>query len=584
MGQIIKKGDFSPSFLAVLKRRAAKKYQTQFFTNAELIKVYHKLLANGKLSRNERLEKLLRRRAIRTLSGVAVVTVLTSPRPWGRGKPSSCPGRCLYCPDEKGMPKSYLKNEPAASRAFLTNFDPMTQVKTRIKALAMNGHATDKIELIILGGTWSAYPKNYQYWFVKECFRAANAANSKINPVLNTGQKSKIFRFHRESSTKSGQFKIQNLLKLLKQEQRKNETAKHRIVGLTLETRPDYINLEEIKKMRDLGGTRVELGVQSIYDDVLKKNRRGHKIADTIRATRLLKDAGFKINYHLMLNLPGSNPRRDFKMFKKLFSDSNFQPDLLKIYPCLVLATAPLYKIWKRGGYQPYTEKQLTNLLLKIKKIIPPYVRIQRIVRDIPKESIMAGCKVSNLRQIIDNSGKKICRCIRCREIRGQYSSSDKIKLFRRDYEASGGKEIFLSFEDPKQKKLYALLRLRIPKIPPNLPFKKGGKLPPLKKEGWGGFYKNSETPTVSDYIPVLRHAALIRELHTYGSLVPIDKKEKQKAQHTGLGKKLMAQAERIAKEEFGLNKIAVISGVGVRRYYRNLNYGLKDEYMVKVI
>lgn len=564
--------------MAALKRRTAKKYQTQFFTNAELIKVYHKLLANGKFSRNERLEKLLRRRAIRTLSGVAVITVLTSPRPWGRDKPSSCPGRCLYCPDEKGMPKSYLKNEPAASRAYLTNFDPTAQVKTRIKALAMNGHATDKIELIILGGTWSAYPKNYQYWFIKECFRAAN------NQQPTTNRQLKNLNFGK-------------LRKQLKREQKKNETAKHRIVGLTLETRPDFIALEEIKQMRDLGCTRVELGAQSVYNDILKKNRRGHKVADTIRATRLLKDAGLKVNYHIMLNLPGSSPRRDFEMFKELFSNPDFQPDLLKIYPCVVLATAPLYRVWKKGGYKPYGEKRLIDLILKIKKIIPPYVRIQRIVRDIPKESIVAGCKISNLRQLIDNSGKKICRCIRCREIRGQYSPTDKIKLFRQDYNASGGREIFLSLEDKKQKRLYALLRLRIPKIPPNLPFKKGGKLPPLKKEGWakspegalplfgGGFYKNSETPAVSDYIPILRHAALIRELHTYGQLMPLTTAHRLPStavQHTGLGKRLMVEAEKIVKKETGLKRVAVISGVGARQYYRRLGYGLKDEYMVK--
>ena len=573
--------------MAALKRRTAKKYQTQFFTNAELIKVYHKLLANGKFSRNERLEKLLRRRAIRTLSGVAVITVLTSPRPWGRDKPSSCPGRCLYCPDEKGMPKSYLKNEPAASRAYLTNFDPTAQVKTRIKALAMNGHATDKIELIILGGTWSAYPKNYQYWFIKECFRSAN------NQQPTTNRQLKNLNFGK-------------LRKQLKREQKKNETAKHRIVGLTLETRPDFIALEEIKQMRDLGGTRVELGAQSIYDDVLAENRRGHNAAQIAQATKLLKDAGFKINYHMMLNLPGSTPRRDFEMFKELFSNPDFQPDLLKIYPCVVLATAPLYRVWKKGGYKPYGEKQLIDLILKIKKIIPPYVRIQRVMRDIPKESIVAGCKISNLRQLIHELGKpafakatagaEICRCIRCREIRGQYSPTDKIKLFRQDYNASGGREIFLSLEDKKQKRLYALLRLRIPKIPPNLPFKKGGKLPPLKKEGWakspegalplfgGGFYKNSETPAVSDYIPILQNAALIRELHTYGQLVPLKaiSHKLKAAQHTGLGKKLMAEAEKITKKEFGLKKIAVISGVGARQYYRRLGYGLKDEYMVK--
>jgi elongator complex protein 3 len=299
-----------------------------------------------------------------------------------------------------------------------------------------------------------------------------------------------------------------------------------------------------------LGCTRVELGVQSIYDDVLKKNRRGHDIVQTKLATRYLKDAGFKINYHIMLNLPGSTLRRDEKMFEELFSNSDFQPDLLKIYPCAVLKTAPLYKVWKQGRFRPYSEKQLINLILRIKKIIPPYVRIQRIIRDIPGDSIMAGSKLTNLRQILDNSGIKICRCIRCREIRGTYSPNDKIKLFRQDYLSSDGKEIFLSLEDPQQEKLYALLRLRI-------------------------------ASSSQEILPVIKNTALIRELHTYGFLVPIGKKDRQKVQHIGLGKKLMAEAEKIAKKA-GFKKIAVISGVGVRHYYKNLGYGLKDEYMIK--
>jgi len=338
----------------------------------------------------------------------------------------------------------------------------------------------------------------------------------------------------------------------LKQEQKKNKKAKHRIIGLTLETRPDFIDLDEIKRMRDLGCTRVELGVQSIYNDVLKKNLRGHNVKQTQKATKLLKDAGFKINYHIMLNLLGSNQARDEKMFEKLFFNPDFQPDLLKIYPCVVLKTAPLYKIWQRGNYKPYSQKQLINLILRIKQKIPPYVRIQRIIRDIPGQSIMAGSKLTNLRQILDRSGKKHCCCIRCREIRGQYLPTDKIKLFRRDYLASGGKEIFLSFKDLKQEKLYALLRLRIP------------------------------SPS-AEILPVLKNAAIIRELHTYGHLAPLNKRFNKKiVQHTGLGKKLMAEAEKIAKKETDLKRIAVISGIGVRNYYKKLGYGLKDEYMVK--
>ncbi len=532
---IIKKGFFNPSFLATLKRQVLKNSnRKRILTNVELLSVYHKLLQQKRIKKNQALEKLLKRRKIRTLSGVAPVTVLTKPFP--------CPGRCLFCPKEPEMPKSYLKNEPAANRAWMNNFNPYQQVFVRLKALQENGHKTDKIELIVLGGTWSAYPQKYQYWFIKECFRAANDFPLSKDQSSPHSLPSKI--------------KTSKIKKQLTQEKQKNEKAKNRIIGLTLETRPDCINLKEIKRMRELGCTRVELGVQSVFDYILKINHRGHTVNQTIAATQLLKDAGFKINYHIMLNLPGSNPTFDFKIFKTLFTDERFQPDLLKIYPCVVLKTAPLYWLWKKGSYKPYSEKTLINLLLKIKKIIPPYVRIQRIIRDIPKQNIVAGSQISNLRQLIEESGKKQCRCIRCREIREPEKIKDKIKLFRCNYLASGGQEIFLSFESPDQKKLYALLRLRLP----------------------------AKNPTKNKTLPILKNAALIRELHTYGELVPINQKDKQKAQHQGLGRQLMLKAEEIVKKETSYKKIAVIAGVGVREYYRKLDYKLEGEYMIKNI
>lgn len=526
-----KKGAVSSSFLAGLKRKAAKKSRHQFVTNSQLIESYHNLIKNKTIDRSAKIENLLRRRQVRTLSGVAVITVLTRPYP--------CPGQCLFCPKEPGMPKSYLKNEPAAHRAFLTKFNPYDQVLVRLKALADNGHPIDKLELIVLGGTWSVYPENYQYWFIKECFRAVNSFTAK--------SQSKPLKIVILSEAKN----------LLKKEQKRNETTKHRIIGITLETRPDHINLDEIKRMRDLGCTRIELGAQTVYDDILKKNQRGHTVAQTIAATKLLKNAGFKINYHMMLNLPGSSILRDRQMFVELFSNPDFQPDLLKIYPCAVLKTAQLYTLWQAKKYRPYTEKQLVTLLLAIKKIIPPYVRIQRIIRDIPADDIVAGSKTSNLRQLINNSGDKQCRCIRCREVREQYSIKDKIKFFRYDYPASGGQEIFLSFASPDQKKLYALLRLRL----------------------------NSTSLGNSEILPVLQNAALIRELHTYGHLASLGASlEKNDAQHKGLGKRLMIEAEKIVRNETALKKIAIISGVGVREYYKKLGYGLKNEYMVKNI
>ncbi|GAI01522.1 unnamed protein product, partial [marine sediment metagenome] len=368
-----------------------------------------------KLSKN--LENLLRTRPIRSLSGIVNVSVLTKPYP--------CPGKCIYCPIEKGIPKSYLSGEPAVERAKRLNYNPYLQVQKRIEMLENEGHPTDKIELRTVGGTWSFYPKKYQTWFIKRCFDACN----------------------------------QKMGKNLKEAQRLNEKVKHRIVGLSIETRPDFITLPEIKWLRKLGVTMVELGVQSIYDNVLKLNLRGHGIKETIFATKFLKDAGFKVLYQMMPDLPGSDLEMDEKMFEELFSNPNFQPDLLKIYPTALLKEAPLYQWWKAGKYKPYSNSQLINLIKSIKKKIPYYVRIQRITRDIPSQRIVTGpAKISNLRQVIARESKKEgweCRCIRCREVRKNYDPKEKLYLFREEYDASDGKEIFLSFEDKNKEKLY---------------------------------------------------------------------------------------------------------------------------------
>jgi elongator complex protein 3 len=508
-----------------LKRKASKKFGLPNPTNIEILEVYRKMVKSKKIKPNKNIENLLITKNIRTLSGVAVVAVLT--------KPYRCPGTCIYCPTEKDMPKSYLSNEPAIMRAILTDFHPYKQVMARLKSLEATGHKTDKIELIVMGGTFSYFPKQYQTWFVKECFRACNAELKVIKSI-----KSKVY---------------------LKQLQKINEKSKHRIIGLTLETRPDYIDEKEIIRMRKLGATRVELGVQSIYDDILKLNKRGHGIKETIRATRLLKEAGFKINYHIMPDLPGSNYKKDLAMFKELFSNPDFQPDMLKIYPCVVVKNSPIYKWWKNGKYKPYSDKKLIRLLAEIKKIIPYYVRITRLIRDIPSTSIVAGNKVSNLRQVLKKKSEEEgwqCKCIRCREVRSKFAKFKNSKLFRQDYDASDGKEIFLSFEDRKRKNLYSLLRLRINSGVHSLECKAYELKPELH--------------------------AIIREVHTYGKLVQIKSKNKKSPQHTGLGKKLILEAERITQEEFNIKKIAVISGIGVRDYYRKLGYRLEDGYMVK--
>jgi len=507
--------------LAYFKRKISKKYKILCPSNILLLKVYHKMAKNGIIERSKKLENLLKTRPVRSLSGIVNISVLTKPYP--------CPGKCLYCPIEKGIPKSYLSGEPAVERAKRLKFDPYLQVKKRIEMLEAEGHPTDKIELRIVGGTWSYYPKKYQIWFIKRCFDACNKQKQPIR--LNLA--------------------IAKLTRMLMKAQKLNEKSKNRIVGLSVETRPDFINPSEIKWLRELGVTMVELGVQSIYDDVLKLNLRGHKVKETILATKLLKDAGLKILYQMMPNLPGSNLKKDEKIFEELFKNPDFKPDLLKIYPCILLKEAPLYRWWKEGKYRPYSEKTLINLLKKIKKKIPYYVRIQRIQRDIPSQRAIAGSgKISNLRQVIFEIMKKEgwkCKCIRCREIRENYNPKEKIYLFRQGYRASEGKEIFLSFENKNRAKLYSLLRLRI----------------------------TSE------------NRAIIREIHTYGQLHPFKKTYRGRAsvispQHKGLGKKLIRTAEKITKKEFKLKKIAVIAGIGVRDYFRKLGYRLKNTYMEK--
>jgi len=511
--ELIKYKPKTKNDIETFKHKLCKQYNLNTIYNSELLSFYQILVKNQTIKPNPQLEKLLIGKNICSLSGVSIITISSKPYP--------CPGNCLYCPTQKSVPKSYLDNEPAILRAIRHNYDPITQVKERLEVLTLNGHPTDKLEIIVIGGTFSFFNKNYQANFIKKIFDACNNKKSKN----------------------------------LEQAQKLNEKSKNRIVGLTIETRPDFITNKEIKHLRKLGVTRVELGVQSIYDDILKLNNRGHLIKTTIEATKLLKDSGFKICYHIMPNLYGSNPKKDLQMFKELFTNQDFQPDMLKIYPCMVMKEAELYKIYKQKLYKPYDCKILTKLLKQILLILPAYVRVQRLVRDIPSQSIVDGVKISNLREIIEQElkqeNKKIWE-IRSREIKDEWNQKTKLKIFRTDYNASDGKEIFLSFEDINRNKLYSILRLRIP----------------------------SKTKPI---INTLKDSAIIREVHTYGKQIKISKKDVS-AQHQGLGKQLINQAEQIAKKEFNLNKISVISGIGVREYYKKLGYKLKDTYMIKNI
>jgi len=517
------------------KREKSKAYKIPLLSNIELLKSYQKALKEKIISRNELLEKILLKRPIRSLSGFINVSVLTKNYP--------CPGNCIYCPIETNLPKSYVSGEPAVERAKKLNFDPYLQTLKRIEMLKNEGHPTDKIDLRIVGGTWSYYPHRYQTWFIKRCFQACNEADKNKSRAKN---------------------------QTLAAVQKINETAKHRITGISIETRPDFINEKEIKRLRMLGVTRVELGVQSIYDEVLKINQRGHSVKEIIFATKLLKDSGFKICYQIMPNLLGSNLKKDEKMMNELFENPDFRPDYLKIYPCALIKSALLYKFWKTKKYKPYSLSELKELLIKIKTKIPYYVRIQRIMRDIPPGQIITGgAKILNLRAnvLTEMKMKKMqCKCIRCREIKENYNPKEKLFLFRENYTASQGKEIFLSFENKSRTKLLSLLRLRITSLPSSSPL---------------------SSPAIIREIQTFGPALKIKESKAFFSISPLNrasiiKESKIAPQHQGLGKKLIQEAEKIAKNEFSATKIVIIAGVGARQYFKKLGYRLKNTYMYK--
>lgn len=526
-----------------LKRRLAKKYKDAILLHSDLLPEIKNKLKNKKLSNQERINLesavlLLKKRAIRTLSGIAPVAVLTKPYP--------CPGNCAYCPSEKDVPASYLSNEPAVMRAIRCQYDPYRQIVLRLKALENNGHEPNKIEIIVIGGTWSYLPEKYKFWYILNCFKAANDYSKlKLPEDPNEDSRLKLADslIKKVKSPFLQKLKLADLKNNLAIEQKKNETAKYKIIGLTLETRPDYINEKELLEMRRLGATRVEIGVQAIDDQILALNNRGSDTKAIAQATKMLKDYGFKVTYHFMPALPGSTPQRDLEMFKELFSNQNYQPDQIKFYPTVVTKDSLLYRWYKQGKYKPYTDKELEDLIAECKATVPSYVRIIRLIRDIPGESIVAGNLVTNLRQVMQQRGVK-CNCIRCREIKDRPMDVKKAKLIIDKYAASEGIEYFLSYNSPDEKDLYGFCRLRLSPQSPIAP-------------------------------------ALIRELHVYGQLVPVG--HIKKVQHSGLGKRLIKEAEKIAKK-YKAKNIAIISGVGVRNYYKKLGYKLKDTYMKKAL
>lgn len=531
------------------RRKACSQLKIKQPSNRRLLEAYQNLVKKKRIRQDVQLEKLMRKADIRTLSGVAIVTSLTKPYP--------CPGDCVYCPTEKKMPKSYLASEPAAARALGLNFNPYEQMLRRIDTLKKNGHPTDKIEYIIKGGTWNAYPLKYQYWFILQSFQACNDLTRRI--------KVKTQNF-------ASQQTIEQLQQALTIEQDYNDKhAKHKIIGLTLETRPDAISPKTIFHMRQQGCTRIELGLQAPDDKILTLVNRGHSVEDFKDAIYLLRRAGFKVDLHFMPDLPGTTAQHDIEMYKELFSNPGFKPDMVKIYPCTVIKNTELYDCYTKGIYKPYSQKELFEALIKMKTHTPRYCRISRLIRDIPANEIKGGNTVTNLREALQAEMQKRglkCNCLRCREVGHVNTSARKHfstttpKLFIEKYNVIGGTEYFLSFEDNKRQAVFAFLRLRIPILVPS--FAKKGARGELQK-----------------YLPEIKNSAFIRELHTYGQLVELGKENKTASQHRGMGKKLVQEAEKIV-EKNGYKKMAIISGVGVRGYYRKLGYKKQGTYMVK--
>lgn len=539
--------------------------------NPELLALYHELVTEGVVEKNTKTEHILKRLKVRSNSGVAVVSLLT--------KPYTCPGRCIYCPTEKNMPKSYLSREPAAARALINKFDPYKQIWMRLKALTMNGHPIDKVEMILIGGTWNFYKKEYQEWFVKESFRACNNWGLPLEKQIPSD--------HTLSLTE-----LQN----------RNETAVARIIGLSIETRPDYITPSELKWLRYLGVTKVELGVQHLDNTVLEFNRREMTREAIAEGTELLRQYGFKIVYHMMPNLPTSNPEMDVQMFKDLYSGLDFHPDMMKIYPNMVLRGSLLYKLvtQKKIEYTAYDDELLTRVLADCESYVPEYTRLIRVIRDIPADYIIVGSKKSNLREMVDayqaKRGVKQVD-IRAREIRDTEIDPNDFILKETIYETREGKEYFLQFVSEKEisgKHVIAgFLRLRLPNKQKNVQGEKKQETKEqeqVTRKNWGLDKWRAESEAFAVAHPdkideMLENSALVRELHVYGQLRPIGEEGVQ-SQHTGMGKKLLARAEAIAQGDnvYGLHydKLAIISGVGVRDYYRRRGYELEETYMVK--
>jgi len=504
----------------------------------------------------------LRMRPIRTQSGVTPVTVLTKPYP--------CPGECIFCPNDVRMPKSYLADEPGAQRAADNAFDPYRQTWNRLAAFHSIGHPTGKVELIILGGTWSFHPEPYQLWFVKRCFDAMNDFGAGVDRRAEAGDASVSFsdlpaldgrwlgpgEYNRMIRARLGTAEAADPDTVpesagwddLAAAQCRNETAGCRNVGLTVETRPDHVSVEEVRRIRRLGGTKVQIGIQSLSDGVLTANRRGHDVATTRRALRLLRGAGFKIHAHWMPNLHAATPKADIEDYARLFDDRDFRPDEIKIYPCSLVASAELMRHYASGEWRPYDTQELLQVVTASLAHTPGYCRVTRVIRDFSSDDIVDGNRIANLREVAEDQLRIAgiaCRDIRTREIRGMAIDADSLELTELCYETSIGTEAFLQFVTPEDR-IAAFLRLSLPDAAPDA--------------------------------PELSGRAVIREVHVYGGAVGLGRRTPDRAQHLGLGRRLIERAAERAAEA-GFAELAVISAVGTRPYYRSLGFVDGDLY-----
>jgi elongator complex protein 3 len=476
----------------------------------------YEILASVKGQDYAKLQKALVRKPVKTASGVAVIALMP--------KPYACPhGRCTYCPGgiEFNTPNSYTGREPSTQNAILNRYDPKKQVLDKLEHLISYGHDSTKLEMVIVGGTFLFMPLDYQISFIKSCFDALNGFDSKD----------------------------------LESAKRNNENANIRNVGFTIETKPDYCKTQHVDWMLDYGITRIEIGVQSLHDKVYQIVNRGHTFQDVVESFQVSKDAGYKIVAHMMPGLPTITPEDDIKDFKRLFSDPALRPDMLKIYPTLVLEDTPLYESYKKGEFSPYSQEEMIKVLTEMKKIIPRWARIMRMQREISSDQIIAGPNLGNLRQIVQQNLKKqnlSCKCIRCREagLSDDSINIDDIRMNRENYESSGGQEVFLSYDDSCDR-IFGFLRLRRPS-------------------------------SLAHRTEVAQNTCIVRELHVYGKSLKLGKRDKDSIQHLGLGKNLMKEAERISKEEFDARNLLVISAVGTREYYKKLGYSLCGPYMSK--